>query len=55
MGEFNLSQIAVTAIITGITSSGSTITTIVLMRYFPKMLERFEKKLKLRNGNGKTE
>jgi hypothetical protein len=54
MAELNLSQIAITAIITGITSSGSTITTIVLMRYFPKILEHFEKKVKLKNGNGKS-
>jgi hypothetical protein len=55
MAGIDLSQIAITAIITGITSSGSTITTIVLMRYFPKILEHFEKRVKLKNGSSKTE
>ncbi len=49
--DINLSQIIITAVVTGITSSGSTIVTIVLMRYFPKVLDHVEKKVK--NGNGK--
>ncbi len=48
-----MSQIAITAIITGVTSSGSTVTTIVLMRYLPKILEHFEKKMKMTNGRSK--
>ena len=45
----DITQVAVSAVTTAIVSTFSTTTTIVLMRYFPRILDGFEKSVK-RNG-----
>lgn len=47
--DVNVNQVMLTAVTTGIVSAFSTTTTIVLMRYFPKLLDGVEKKIK-KNG-----
>lgn len=47
----DLTQVAISAVTTAIVSSFSTSTTIVLMRYFPKVLDGIERSVK----NGRSE
>ncbi len=42
----DLTQVAISAVTTAIVSSFSTTTTIILLRYFPKMLDGVEKSVK---------
>lgn len=46
----DVTQVAVSAVTTAIVSTFSTTTTIILMRYFPKILDGFEKSVKHNNG-----
>jgi hypothetical protein len=53
----DITQVVISAVTTAIVSTFSTTTTIVLMRYFPKILDSVEKTMKSKNDqkNGKKE
>ena len=51
----DLTQVAISAVTTAIVSSFSTTTTIVLLRYFPKVLDSVEKSVKHDNKKEQDE